>query len=172
MTEDLAPEDLTSEDNVDQPKSKTRIKAEMEALQELGRALTLLKPAQLSEVPISEELTRAIKESHRITKNEAKRRHLNYIGRLMRSEDAEAIQHALDRFNSSSQRFAQELHLIESWRDRLIAEGNDALTEFIEAHPGIDSQQLTQLVRNTKKDVSLGRNTGNARKLFQFIRSV
>lgn len=160
------------EDDFEPIKSKTQIKAEMAALQVLGQKLTLLKPAQLAEVPLGEDLIHAIKESYNITQREAKRRHLHYIGKLMRKEDAEAIQYAIDQFDSSSKRFAQEIHRVENWRDRLITQGKTALTEFIESHPGVDVQQLRQLVRNAQKDLSHNKNTGAAKKLFRFIREL
>ena len=151
--------------------SKSQIKREMESLQALGKKLTELRPAQLKKVPMSEDLSHAIKESYNISKNEAKRRHLQFIGKLMRSEDAEAIQYAIDQFDSSSERFAQELHKMESWRDRLIDGGNDVLSEFISAHPETEVQHFRTLVRNAKKDREREKNTGASKKLFQYIRT-
>jgi len=152
-------------------KSKSQIKREMEALQDLGKKLTELKPAQLKKIPMGEDLAHALKESQNITQREAKRRHLQFIGKLMRDEDAEAIQYAIDQFDSSSHRFAQALHQMESWRERLISEENQALSAFIEEYPQVDMQHLRQLVRNAKKDRSNEKNTGAAKKLFQYIRT-
>lgn len=160
------------EDDLEFEKSKSQVKREMEALQALGRKLTELKPAQLKKVPMSEDLTHAIKESYNIRQNEAKRRHLQFIGKLMRSEDAEAIQFAIDQFDSSSQRYAQELHQMESWRDRLISGGNDVLSSFISDNPDTDVQHLRALVRNAKKDHDQKKNTGAGKKLFQYIRTI
>ena len=149
------------DEDLENVKSKSQVKREMEALQTLGKKLTELKAQQLITMPISEDLRHAIKESHNITQREAKRRHLQFIGKLMRDEDAEAIQYALDEFDSSSQRFAQELHQVESWRDKLIKEGNDTLNEFIkEQSVSIDVQHLRQLIRNAKKDLEKQKNTG------------
>jgi len=170
MTEFNHPYD---DEEIDNGKSKSQVKREMEALQNLGLKLTELKPIQLKKMPIGEDLLQAIKESYNIRQREAKRRHLQFIGKLMRDEDGEAIQYALDEFDSSSQRFAQQLHQIESWREKLILEGNDALSEFIANHDGsIDVQHLRQLVRNAKKDKQNDKNTGSAKKLFQFLRSL
>jgi len=160
------------DDEFDNVKSKSQIKREMEALQQLGKKLLDLKPAQLKKVPMGEDLAHAIKESYNITQREAKRRHLQFIGKLMRDEDSEAIQYALDEFDSSSQRFAQELHQLESWRERLISEGNSVLSDFIDSYANTDVQHLRQLVRNAKKDVSTEKNTGAAKKLFQYLRTI
>lgn len=160
------------DEEFEEEKSKSQIKREMEALQDLGKKLTELKPDQLKKVPMSEDLAHAIKESLNITQREAKRRHLQFIGKLMRAEDTEAIQYAIDEFDSSSERFNQELHRLEAWRERLISEGNNALSEFIEAHESTDVQHLRSLVRNAKKDREKEKNTGAAKKLFQYLRSL
>jgi len=154
-------------------KSKSQVKREMDALQTLGLKLTELKAKQLINMPISEDLRHAITESHNINQREANRRHLQFIGKLMRDEDAEAIQYALDEFDSSSQRFAQQLHQLESWRDKLINEGNDTLNEFIkEQTVSVDVQHLRQLIRNAKKDLEKQKKTGSAKKLFQYLRTI
>lgn len=161
------------EDEFEEIKSRTQIKREAEALQVLGKKLTELKPAQLKEVQVSEELLHAIHiYNNNITQREAMRRQMQYIGKLMRAEDADAIQAVLDRYDSSSKAFAQAIHLLEAWRTRLIDEGNNALTDFVKAYPKVDVQQLRQLVRNAKKDVKNEKNTGAAKKLFQFIRAL
>lgn len=161
-----------NEEDLEFEKSKSQIKREMEALQALGRKLTELKPSQLKKVPISEDLNHAIIESYNIKQNEAKRRHLQFIGKLMRAEDAEAIQFAIDQFDSSSQRFAQELHKMESWRDQLISGGNEVLSNFISENPDADVQHLRALIRNAKKDKEREKNTGAGKKLFQYIRTL
>lgn len=150
--------------------SKSQIKREMTALQDLGKKLIDLKDAQLKKMPISDELMRAVLESRNITQREAIRRHLQYIGKLMRDEDSDAIQFALDEFDSSSQRFTQELHEQELWRSRMLSENGDAITDYIEQHPKTDVQHLRQLVRNALKDQTNNKNTGASKKLFQYLR--
>ncbi len=154
------------------PKSKTAIKKEMNELQELGKRLLALKADQLSKVPMSVYLQKAIADSARITQHEAHRRHLQYIGKLMRDEDAEAIRQAVDLFDASSKAFAQHLHVLEKWRDRLIAGDNDTIAEYIEKHSVSDIQHFRQLVRNARKDVQNAKNTGASRKLFRFLKEI
>ncbi len=159
------------EDDEEDIKSRTQIKREMEALQDLGKKLTELKKEQLKEVPMGEDLRAAIDlYRNNITQREARRRQMQYIGKLMRAEDADAMQAVLDKYDSSSKAFAQSIHELEAWRTRLIDEGNQAMTDFIEKHPSVDVQQLRNLVRNAKKDVENNKNKGSAKKLFQFLR--
>jgi len=76
---------------VAEPWSKTRRKAEMEALRKLGEALVGLDAAKLSGLSLPERLTEAIADAQHITKWGARRRHLHYIGRLMRELEPETI---------------------------------------------------------------------------------
>lgn len=59
----------------------------MHALQDLGKRMLDLSNDQLDTLPISETLRSAIEESRRIRQNEAKRRHLQYVGKIIRQED-------------------------------------------------------------------------------------
>lgn len=161
------------QEDFEEIKSRSQIKREAETLQVLGKKLTELKPSQLKELSISEELRQAIHiYTHNIRQREALRRQMQYIGKLMRSEDAEAIQAFLDRYDSSSKAFAQVIHQQEAWRTRLIEEGKQALTDFVEAFPDVDVQHLRQLIRNAQKDQKNQKNTGAAKKLFQYIRQL
>ena len=61
--------------------SKSALKREMTALQELGEALCALSPAELEKIPIEDAtLLEAIHESRRIQKHGALRRHRQFIG--------------------------------------------------------------------------------------------
>ena len=150
-------------------KSKSQLKREMHSLQKLGEALVALKPAQVSEIPMSERLRAAIEEAWRISQNEAKRRHMQYLGKLMRHEDIEQLQKSLDGFNSGSEENTRRLHLAEYWRTQLLSDDN-AVTEFMTAYPGADAQHLRNLVRNGRRELETNRNSGAGRKLFRYVR--
>ena len=152
--------------------SKTSVKKDMHKLQALGKRLTELKRSQLAKVPMSDVLRKAVEDSARITQREATRRHMQYIGKLMRAEDEDEIRHAVDLFVAGSIAFAQELHALERWRDKLTQEDNEALSAYIEENPNADIQHLRQLVRNAKKDIQNEKNTGTSRKLFKYLKSV
>ena len=76
---------------VAEPWSKTRRKAEMETLRKLGEALLGLDSAKLGRLSLPERLAEAIADAQHITKRGARRRHLHYIGRLMRELEPETI---------------------------------------------------------------------------------
>lgn len=152
-------------------KSKSQLKREMHALQELGKRMMDLGDEQLSSLPISETLKAAIIESRRIRQHEARRRHLQYVGKVIRNEeDPDGLRRAVEAFDAGSEEHTRRHHLAERWRDRLIAEGNTAVAGFVEHCPTTDVQHLRNLLRNAQKDVKSGNNTGHSRKLFRYLR--
>ncbi|MAK91636.1 MAG: hypothetical protein CMI03_17495 [Oceanospirillaceae bacterium] len=153
--------------------SKSELKRDAERLKVMGKELSEMTPAKWAELPISENLRSALKESQRLKQNEAKRRHLQYIGKLMREEDVDAIQHALDLMDPSSEVFGRLIRQQEMWRTRLIND-NNGLNDFIEEYPHVDRQQLRNLVRNASKEMSSEppKPGSNYKKLFQLIREV
>lgn len=152
-------------------KSKSQVKREMQALQELGKHMLDLGDEQLATLPMSETLKAAIQESRRIRQHEARRRHLQYIGKVIRNEDdPEALRRAVEAFDAGSEEHTRRHHLAERWRDRLIAEGNAAVAEFVGHCPTADVQHLRNLLRNAQRDIKADKNTGQSRKLFRYLR--
>lgn len=86
------------------PPSKTQRKLAMHALQELGRELVLLDPGRVATLGLPEPLAEAIVLARRLTRNEAKRRQMQYIGRLMRDVDPQPLREALARWTHGARR--------------------------------------------------------------------
>ena len=77
-------DDDTDNDTEERPPSKTRRKKDSHALQDLGEALVALKPTQLARIELPERLADAIAQARRISGFEARRRQMQYIGKIMR----------------------------------------------------------------------------------------
>ncbi len=155
------------QDSVPLEDSKSKRKRQMIALQKLGELLVELPAAQLSQIPLDNVLKEAIIAARSFPSHGAKRRQLQYIGRLMREiEDISPIQSALDKFALKSQQSKAQFHKIERWRDKLIAEDDAALQEFLSQFPDADRQQLRQLIRNAKKQEQPNKD------LFRFLKTV
>lgn len=163
-----------SDDSNEEPqvKSKTQVKKEMHALQKLGEDLTQLNREQLAPIPLPDNLRLAIEQAQGMKKREALRRQLQYIGKLMRSTDTDAIQTAVDTIQQKQKRGARTLHLVEQWRDDLIQGDDQIITDFVTAFPDTDRQQLRHLVSAAKREVSQQKPPAQARKLFKFIRDL
>ena len=159
------------EDDEEFGKSKSQLKREMHDLQDLGKRMLDLSNDQLDTLPISDTLRSAIEESRRIRQNKAKRRHLQYVGKIIRQEDdPDGLKRAIDAFDSGSEEHTRRHHLAERWRDRMIAEGDSAVGDFFGYCPSADMQHLRNLARNARKDVDKQKNTGQSRKLFRYLR--
>lgn len=152
--------------------SKSKRKNEMHELQKIGEALTMLTETQLKQFDLPDSLLTAIHDMKKMSSHGAKRRHLQYIGRLMRDVDAEPIKLALQRIRSSHDANTTQFHHVEIWRSKLIAGGDDALTVFLNDFPNTDKQQLRQLIRKAQHDKKTETNTGAEKALFKYLRSV
>ncbi len=150
--------------------SKSERKRDATRLQNLGRALTELNATQLAQVRLSDVLAKAITDYHRISTNEARRRQLQFIGKLMREVDATTLETTLERIEGRSARARFERRQIEAWRDRLIAEPV-ALTEYLAAHHDTDRQELRHHIQRVHKARDTQRQRTAARALFRFLRS-
>jgi ribosome-associated protein len=155
------------------PPSKSELKRRMTALQELGEALAALGDRQLDRMPIEDQrLREALREVRSIRSNSARKRHLQYIGRLMREVDPEPLRRALADLQGQQQQAAESFHRLEQLRDRLLTEGDVAIGEILQYWPTADRQQLRQLVRQHRQELAQERPPAASRKLFRYLRSL
>ncbi|MEJ2180069.1 MAG: ribosome biogenesis factor YjgA [Gammaproteobacteria bacterium] len=151
--------------------SKSQMKREMLALQELGEKLVALSTEQIHQLQLPDILEKAVLEARQIKKHGAMRRQLQYIGRLMRDVDADNIQLQYDNVTQHSAKAVQQLHKIEKWRERLLEDGDDAIQALVEEFPGIDRQQLRQLIRTANQEKLQNKPPKAYRKIFQLLKS-
>jgi ribosome-associated protein len=153
-------------------KSKSQIKREMYALQDLGKQLVRLSRSQLEQVELPQELREAVLFARSLKKHEAHRRQLQYIGAIMREIDPEPIRQSLATIERQHKVETQAFHELEMWRDRLI-EGSDALAEeLLEQFPEADRQRIRQLVRNAHKEHKDNKPSKAARALFHYLQEL
>jgi ribosome-associated protein len=148
--------------------SKTRRKAEMDALQALGKALVGVDPARLRELELPERLSEAIGDIRRMTRHEARRRQLQFIGRLMRDVDAEVIRAKVAAWSDAPNREKARLHAIERWRERLLG-GDEALREFAATFPRANAAALEGLVARARRERAHGGPPRAYRELFRAL---
>lgn len=181
------PDAPLDEDALDSGPSKSAVKREMTARQELGEALCALSPKERAEMPIEDErLVLAIEEASRIKSNSALRRHRQYIGKLMRQIDPEPLQKALDELYATKRQDTEAFHALEGLRERLCLEGDAAISEVLDHYANVDRQHLRQLVRDAQREHKLhsegsAQNAGHAsaatprkasRRLFRYLRDL
>jgi ribosome-associated protein len=152
----------------DERPSKTQLKKQMHDLQALGAELVELNDDQLASIDLPERLLDAVTAARRMTKFEARRRQLQYIGKLMRDVDPEPIRSRLDAWKSVSRAHTARLHLLERWRTRLLDEP-DAITELLREYPHTDSARLRLLVRNAHRERESAQPPRSYRALFHLL---
>ena len=151
--------------------SKSARKREAEALQALGLRLTKLKTQQLESLSLPDDILKSINDYNRFPSREAKRRQLQYVGKLMRSADIDSIQSKLDALDRTSS-LAQYQHAqSEVWRERLVNDP-EALPEYIDRYPSVDRQKLRQLIKKTQSAQKEDQRKTAARALFRFLHEV
>jgi ribosome-associated protein len=151
--------------------SKTQRKKAMLALQDLGTELVALNEEQLMSLGLPENLCDALIAAKHIAGFEARRRQLQYIGRLMRTIDPEPIRVHLAALKASSRGHAARLHELERWRERLLADAS-AMAEFSRTFPGADMQRLHALIRSAQHERVTAAPPRSYRGLFRLLRDI
>ncbi len=162
---------LTVEEEEELPPSKTQIKKQMHELRDLGEELTQLGRDQITQLDIPESLRDALRGMSRIKSFGARRRQLQYIGKLMRDVDTAPIIAKLNVWKGISQQHTGYMHLIERWRERLMTD-DTALNELLAAYPETDVQRLRTLIRNALKEKENNKPPKNFREIFQVLREI
>ncbi|HAI04328.1 MAG TPA: ribosome-associated protein [Pantoea sp.] len=148
--------------------SKSEIKRDAEELKRLGAELVDLGKNALDKIPLDERLRAEIELAQRI-KKEGRRRQLQLIGKIMRSMDVEPIRQALDKLKNRHNQQVALFHKLEMLRDRLIEQGDDAMTDVIALYPQADRQQLRSMIRNAQKDKAGNKPPKSARQISQYM---
>ena len=151
--------------------SKSEIKRDAEDLKQLGEKLVNLTKANLTKVPLDDSLKDAIELAQRLQK-EARRRQLQYIGKLLRSIDAEPIREALEKIENKHNQQQAMLHKLEILRDELVAKGDVALTDLLNEHPSADRQQLRNLIRAAQKEKEQNKPSKAYREIYQILKTL
>lgn len=153
---------------VDDGPSKTQLKKDMHELQALGEVLTTLSNDKLDQLDLPEGLRDALDELHRVGKHEATRRHMQFIGKLMRDIDPEPIRAQIDRWEMGTRANKAAFKLSERWRDRLLAEPA-ALAEFVTEQPEVDGPALDVLLKRARLQATRGEAPAASRQVFRVI---
>jgi ribosome-associated protein len=143
----------------------------MHALQDLGEALVALAPDKMRELALPERLADAIAQARKITRWEARRRQMQYIGRLMREVDPEPLRAQLARWSEGPLAERAQLHRVEQWRTRLVADPS-ALDAFCAEAPDTDRARLALLVDKARAERAQAQPPHSYRELFRSLNTL
>lgn len=156
-----------------EPPSKSERKRQMQALQRLGESLLALNDRQLAKIPLQDErLPVALREARSIHSNSARKRHLQYIGKLMRDIDPAPVEAALAALHEPGRTAAAEFHDLEQLRDAILAAGPRGVELALQRFPEADRQQLRQMTLQHDREQRHQRPPAASRKLFRYLRSL
>jgi ribosome-associated protein len=164
-------EDIYNDENEYSGPSKSQLKREMTALQDLGAELVELSRERLAKIEMPERLRDALLDAQRFTKHEARRRQMQYIGKIMRDIDAAPLRAAMDEIKGVSEAANIRQHQLERLRTRLM-EDEAVFSEVARDYPGADMQHLRQLRRNAIKEDQQGKPPRAYRELFRELREL
>ena len=152
--------------------NKTQIKKDMAVLFALSEEMSELSAAQLKHLELPENIHKAVVEVSGMPHKGARKRLLKFITGQLNKIDVEPILEKLARIKNKSAHAVREHHIAERWRDKLIAEGNDALTELLNEQPHADRQQLRQLIRNAQKEAEAAKPPKSSRLLYRYLKNL
>jgi ribosome-associated protein len=152
--------------------SKSQRKREADALFELGRSLCGLSQAQLNRIDLPGSIRDAVDKTRRIKAHVAHKRELQYLAKLLRQIDTTSIADGIQQVLAPGHEETRRLHRIEAWRDRLLAEGDQALSQLMNSHQSIDAQQFRNILRQARRQAELNKPPAAARQLFKLLRAL
>ncbi|MBA4742169.1 MAG: DUF615 domain-containing protein [Azoarcus sp.] len=159
------------EEVFDGPPSKSAKKREMHALQAIGEQLVALSADKLARLEMPDELRAAILDARRFTRHEARRRQMQFIGRLMRGVDPAPLQAALDAFNGVSKEEVARHHRLERLREDFLADEQVA-GRIVGQWPAADLQHLRSLRRKALREREQDKPPRAYRELFRVLRDL
>lgn len=152
--------------------NKTRIKKEIASLFELGETMSQLSDTHLISLELPENIHKAVCEVAGMPHKGARKRLLKYIAAQLHKLDIAPIQEQLARIQNTSAHAVREHHIVEQWRDKLVHEGNNALTELYDEKPTADLQQIRHLLRNIKKETETNKPPKSSRILYRYLKTL
>jgi len=161
-----------TEDDDQTETSKSQRKRDMDELKKLGMELLEFSDDALRQLQLPETLLEAIRTGQRITSNNARKRQMQYIGKLLKDIDAAPLHEAVDARTHQHATHTREFHLLEELRDKLVLEGDKALPAVLALFPRTDRQHLRKLIRQARKEQETRQPPRASRLLFRYLREL
>jgi ribosome-associated protein len=152
--------------------SKSQRKRDALAIRSLAAELLEMGDTRLRRLALDESVMRAVEEARHIRSHIAHKRQLQFVAKLLRRHDTAAIEAAIAADRAEARALHARHHRAEAWRDRLLQDGDAALSDLIAVRPGIDAQSMRQLIRRASREARNGRPPAAARSLFRMLRDL
>ena len=167
------PPELSDDETL--PPSRSQLRRDALEVFKLAETLAALSDAELSRVPLAGDVRDEVVRTRAVTSHIARKRATQFLAKQLRKLDESAIEPiraALDHDRAKAHQEAAALHRVETWRTRLIDDGDAALDELLALHPAADRQQLRQLARNARAERDREKPLHAYRELFRALREL
>ena len=152
--------------------NKSQIKREIASLFALGEEMAELSDSQLATLELPEKIQKSVAEVSGMPPNGARKRLLKFIAGQLHKMDVTPIQEKLARLKNKSAHAVREHHIAERWRDRLMTEGDNVLSELLDEYPSADRQQIRQIIRAAQKEAGSGKPPKSSRLLYRHLKEL
>ncbi len=150
--------------------NKSAQKREQAQIKALVTALLACPEAEWQAMGLNETVQKELRLARGMKASGARNRQIKFIVRLLKDDGLEAARQWVEQRDLREAEARRRLQELEAWRDRLVEMGDQALGDYLQAHPETDRQQLRQLVRQARKERDTGKPAGAGKKLFRFLR--
>ena len=151
--------------------SKTELKKDSKKIQQFGRKISDLTINNIEAFKFPLNIYEAVIGLKNLKSNSAKKRQVQYLGKLLREIDLTDAFLVMKQLKVSSQKEIQRNHIIEGWRDKLLS-NNNSITKFVDEYPKIDRQSLRQTISNAQKEKKEDKGPKYSRQLFKLIKDI
>jgi ribosome-associated protein len=157
---DPKPDSKIDQDNEENLPSKSQLKEEATRLQKLGKKLTTYSSEFLDKLSLPDRLISSIEEFNRLPNSHgARRRQLQFIGKLMRDLDYDQISTQIEKLENPRLTPTADQHPEpttekkewEAWCDRILDLVDETINELVELNPEVERQFLRQIAREHKR---------------------
>lgn len=152
--------------------SRSEKKRRSTAIQKIGEELASYPISAVRSFNLPDFILQEFEELYTITKHEARRRKMQYIGKMLREIDIEPIKARIEEAQEGKAAQSADFQHLERLRERLIQGDKEVLNTVVEAYPNVDLQKLRQLVRNTKKEMEKQKPLKSSKLLFRYLREL
>ena len=141
-----------------EPPSKTRLKQGATDLQQLGQKLTTYSCAVLRKLSLNEVLISALEEYNRLPNSHgARRRQLQFIGKLMRDLDYDAVIKSIDDLESGHLRKKKKPSAAKLLCEAILESGDAEINATLEQYPQLSRQTMRQFYREYNRAAETSR---------------
>jgi ribosome-associated protein len=132
----------------------------------LARELMKVPPSFLDKLGLDDDVREVVDQARRVKSPNARRRAERTVaGALRQSADMDELSKRIASIVATGAADTRLFHTAETWRARLIAEGDAAAQRF----PGGATEQLSALIDRARSERDTGQPRGAARALFRHV---